>query len=73
MTELGDAELVEATGLALAVVASLIERAAPIPKGELSRCLALLAEASGPTTPRQRQILASWAHLLSMTRIANEQ
>ncbi len=71
MAEPADSELIEATGLALAIVASLIERGTPIPKGEVGRCLALLAEASGPRTPRQRQILASWAELLSIAGAAN--
>ena len=71
MAEPADSELIEATGLALAIVASLIERGTPIPKGEVGRRLALLAEASGPRTPRQRRKLASWAELLSITGAAN--
>jgi hypothetical protein len=71
MERTDDADLIEATGLALAIVASLVERETPIPKGEVGRCLALLAEASGPRTPRQRQILASWAQLLSHQGAAN--
>lgn len=72
MAELADAELVEATGLAIAIIASLVERETPVPKGEVGRCLALLADASGPRTPRQRQILSAWARLLSGTGAANE-
>jgi hypothetical protein len=71
VTEFADTELVEATGLALALIASLIERGTPIPKDEVGRCLALLAGASGPRTARQRQILTSWAELLANVTIAN--
>ena len=66
MPEPIESEFVEAVGVALAVVASLIERETPIPKGEVGRCLALMAAASDK--PRQREVLASWGELLgSMT------
>lgn len=62
MQEPIESELVEAVGVALAVVASLIERETPIPKGEVGRCLALMAAASDK--PGQRQLLESWGELL---------
>lgn len=71
MDQPADTELVGAMGLALAVIASLIERDTPIPRGEVGRCLALLAQASEPSAPAQREILESWAQLLSVFR-ANE-
>ncbi len=57
-------ELTGATGLALAVIVSLIEGEAPIPKGEVGRYLAKMAEAADPAAPKQRQILEAWAQLL---------
>ncbi len=72
MAQPGDNELVEAMGLALATIASLIERDAPVPKGELGRCLALLAAASDASTPGQREILETWARLLALAGPANE-
>lgn len=72
MAQPTDHDLVGATGLALAVVASLIERAEPIPKGEVGRCLALIAQASADTSVGQREILEAWAELLSVSGIANE-
>ncbi len=65
-------DVVSATGLALATIASLIERSEPIPRGEVGRCLVLLAEAAGPDRPRQSEILHLWAQLLSPSLIANE-
>ena len=64
-------DLMGATGLALAVVAALIERETPIPKGEVGRCLALMAEAADPAAPHQREILATWAKLVSAADRAN--
>ena len=58
-------ELAGATGLALAVIASLLERDTPIARGEVGRCLALIAEAADPGAPKQRQILEAWAQLLT--------
>ena len=57
-------ELTGATGLALAVIVSLIEGEAPIPKGEVGRYLAKMAEAANPAAPKQWQILEAWAQLL---------
>jgi hypothetical protein len=68
MDQPSDNELVGAMGLALAVIASLIERDAPIPKGEVGRCLSLIAQASGTSASAQREILESWARLLSVSR-----
>jgi hypothetical protein len=72
MVQPTDDDLVGATGLALAVVASLIERDAPIPKGEVGRCLALIAQASADASVRQREILEAWAELLSVAGVANQ-
>jgi hypothetical protein len=65
-------DIVSATGLALAAIANLIERPEPIPRGEVSRCLALLAETAAADRPRQSEILHLWAQLMSMSLIANE-
>jgi len=37
-------DIVSATGLALATIANLVERPEPVPKGEIGRCLTLLAK-----------------------------
>lgn len=65
-------DIVSATGLALATIASLIERPEPIPRGEIGRCLTLLAETAAPDRPAQRDILRRWAELLSASQVANE-
>jgi hypothetical protein len=69
---MADDDLVSATGLALAAIAGLIERPDSVPKGEIARCLALLAESAGPDRPRQGDILRAWAQLLSAPRSANQ-
>jgi hypothetical protein len=69
---LAEDDVVSATGLALATIASLIERPEPIPRGEIGRCLALLAETAAPDRPRQGEILRLWAQLLNTSQIANE-
>ncbi len=63
-------EFAGATGLALAVIAALIERETPIPKGEVGRCLALMAQSADPAAAKQQQLLSSWAQLLG-TRVAH--
>jgi len=60
-----DPDLTSAVGLALAVVAALIERDGRVPKGEVARCLALLAENASPRRPGQREILEAWTALVS--------
>jgi hypothetical protein len=65
-------DIVSATGLAIATIASLIERPEPIPRGEVGRCLALLAETAASDRPRQSEILQLWAALLNTSQIANE-
>ena len=65
-------DIVTATGLALATIASLIERPEPIPRGEIGRCLTLLAKTAAPDRPRQSEILQLWATLLNTSQIANE-
>jgi hypothetical protein len=56
----------------IATIAGLIERPEPIPRGEVGRCLALLAETAAPDRPRQSEILQLWAALLNTSQIANE-
>ena len=64
MSEFGDDhDLVEAQGLALALVGRLLERQQPIPPGEFSRYLTVLAEVTRETSERQSAILAVWAEL----------
>jgi hypothetical protein len=63
-------DVVSATGLALAAIAGLIERAEPIPRGEIARCLSLLAQTAPTDRPRQREILHDWAELLAGGGIA---
>ena len=58
-------DVVSATGLALAMIASLIERPEPVPRGEVARCLSLLAETASPARPGQREILLRWVQLLN--------
>jgi hypothetical protein len=65
-------DIVSATGLALTMIASLIERPEPVPRGEVGRCLALLAETTAPDQPGQRDILRRWAELINASQIANE-
>lgn len=72
MRPLAEDDVVSATGLALATIASLIERPEPVPRGEVGRCLALLAETAAPDRPRQGEILRLWAQLLNTSQIANE-
>lgn len=69
---MAEEDVVTATGLALATIANLIERPEPVPKGEVARCLRLLAETASPSRPRQAAILKCWAQLLETTQIANE-
>ena len=64
MTQPADPDLVAATGLALALVASLIERGEPVPSGEVGRCLALIADAASPNALGQKAILEGWATLM---------
>ncbi len=67
-----DDELASATGLALAAIVGLIERPEPVPKGEVARCLILLAESAPADRPRQREVLENWARLLRTSKAANE-
>lgn len=69
---LAEDDVVSATGLALALIAGLIERPEPIPRGEVGRCLALLAETAAPDRPGQSDILRRWAELMNASQIANE-
>lgn len=60
-----DDDIIQALGLALAIVGSLLERKGRIPHGEFSRCLALLADVTDESNGRQGQILSEWANLCS--------
>jgi hypothetical protein len=68
MAMVEDNDVVSATGLALAAIAPLIERSAPVEKGEIARLLTILAESAAPDRPQQRDILLSWASLLEAAR-----
>ena len=64
MNEFGDDhDLIQAQGLAFALVGKLLERQQPIPPGEFSRYLTALAEVTRETNERQGAILAVWAEL----------
>jgi hypothetical protein len=59
-----DQDLIQAQGLALALVGQLLEREQPIPRGEFGRYLAVLAEVTRETNERQGAILSTWAELV---------
>lgn len=67
-----DSDLVQAQGLALALVGSLLERDEPIPRGEFSRYLSVLAEVTRETSERQADMLAAWAELALKASAANQ-
>jgi hypothetical protein len=52
--------LVHATGLAVSLFGSLLERAEILPRGEFSHHLALLARVAAETDPRVGTILRGW-------------
>ena len=52
--------LVHATGLAVSLFGSLLERAGTLPRGEFSQHLALLARVAAETDPRAGDILQGW-------------
>jgi len=63
-------DLVQALGLALAMVGALLERDQPIPRGEFSRLLAVLAEVTRESEDRQGEILSAWATLAARAKVA---
>lgn len=65
-------DLAAATGLALALIAAMIERPEAPPRGEIARYLALLADTAAPDRQAQRTILAGWAELLATRQVAND-
>ena len=67
---MADDQLANATGLALATIAALIERPQPIPRGELARLLTILAETA--ENPGQQHILQNWASLVGNIQVAND-
>jgi hypothetical protein len=62
-------DLVQALGLALAMVGALLEREQPIPRGEFSRLLAVLAEVTRESEDRQGAILSDWAALAARANV----
>jgi hypothetical protein len=67
-----DPDLIQAQGLALALVGSLLERDQPVPRGEFGRYLAVLADVTRETSDRQAEILSAWAELAFKASAANQ-
>ena len=63
MAETEDSDLVEATGLAIALIGSLLEGRGLLPKGEFSRHLSNLGQVTGETDAVQGGLLDRWAAL----------
>lgn len=61
MAETEASDLVEATGLAIALIGSLLEGRGLLPKGEFSRHLANLGQVTGETNAAQGGLLDRWA------------
>ena len=61
MAETEASDLVEATGLAIALISSLLEGRGLLPKGEFSRHLANLGQVTGETNAAQGGLLDRWA------------
>jgi len=67
-----DDDLIQAHGLALALVGSLLERDEPVPRGEFGRYLAVLAGVTRESNGRQAEILSAWAELAFKASAANQ-
>lgn len=63
MAETEDSDLVEATGLAIALIGSLLEGRGLLPKGEFSRHLSNLGQVTSETDAVQGELLDRWAAL----------
>ena len=63
MAETEDSDLAEATGLAIALIGSLLEGRGLLPKGEFSRHLSNLGQVTGETDAAQCGLLDRWAAL----------
>ena len=63
MAETENSDLVEATGLVIALIGSLLEGRGLLPKGEFSRHLSNLGQVTGETEAAQGQLLGRWAGL----------
>lgn len=63
MAETEDSDLAEATGLAIALIGSLLEGRGLLPKGEFSRHLSNLGQVTGETDAAQGGLLDRWAAL----------
>ena len=61
MAEMEHTELVQATGLAIALIGLLLEGQAVLSQGEFSRHIANLAVVTGESDPVPGEILAQWA------------
>jgi hypothetical protein len=65
-----DYDLMQALGLALAMIGALLEREGPIPRGEFSRLLAVLAGVTSENSNEQGEILSGWAALAEKAHTA---
>jgi len=65
-------DLIQAQGLALALVGSLLERDEPVRRGEFGRYLTVLAEVARESSDRQAEILSAWAELAFRAGAANQ-
>lgn len=54
-------DLVQALGLAVAMMGAMMEGARVVPRGEVGRKLAMLASVTRETEPVQADILKQWA------------
>lgn len=67
-----DHDLMQALGLALAMVGALLERDRPIQRGEFSRLLGLLARVTKEKSYEQGEILSAWATLAGRAHTARQ-
>jgi hypothetical protein len=66
MVDSDRSDLIQATGLALALVGSLMEVGKVLPRGEFSRHLANLANVTNETDAAQGDILDRWADIAAL-------
>jgi hypothetical protein len=65
-------DLVQALGLALAMIGALLECERPIPRGEFGRLLTMLAGVTSENSSEQGQILSTWATLAEKAHSARQ-
>jgi hypothetical protein len=65
-------DLVQATGLAISLLGSLLEGAAVLEDGEFSRHMAYLASVTRETAPDQGDILDQWAAMAALVSRARQ-